>query len=142
MILNLIAGTNAFCAEGIKIKNWKGVETLDVATLKKNMADHVRKIVGIRFNSRGKDIHHMKPNWYESSIWQPNPDGKGFVDVRVMVAKKDLAAFKAITTNAQSAEALTVYGEVLRDSEAKFLFVRLMGRNATVDAHGDAMVSW
>ena len=143
LIGNLLAGANAFGAEkGIKIKNWKGVETLDVATLQKNMADRVRTIVGVHFNWRGKDIHHMKPNWYECSIWQPKPDGKGFVDVRVMVAKKDLAAFKAITSDANSPEVLTVYGEVLRDSDAKFLFVRLMGRNATSDAKGDAMVTW
>jgi hypothetical protein len=40
----------------------------------------------------------MKPNWYESSIWQKRPSGNGSVDIRVMVAKQDLPAFKSITT--------------------------------------------
>jgi hypothetical protein len=143
MICNVLAGTTAFAAEkAIKIRHWKDVETVDVAMLKESMEGRIRQTIGVRFNFRGKDIRHMKPNWYQSSLWQPNPNGKGFIDVQVMVAKKDLPAFKAITTNAQSPEVMTVYGEVLRDFERKFLFVRLIGSKATVDAGGDATVTW
>jgi hypothetical protein len=143
MICNALAGTTTFAAEkAIKIQHWKSVETLDVAELKKSMEGRVRKTIGVRFNFRGKDIRHMKPNWYQGSLWQANPNGKGFVDVQVLVAKKDLRAFNAITTDAQSSEAITVYGEVLRDFERNFLFVQLIGRNAAVDAGDNATVTW
>jgi hypothetical protein len=142
LILASIATVTGFTAEPITVKNWNGVQTYDVADLKKNMESQIRKIVGVRFTFRGKDIHHMKPNWYESSIWQANPNGKGFVDLRVMVAKKHLPMFKAITTNAQSSEVMTAYGEVLRDSEAKYFFLRLLGTHATPDGSGNAAVSW
>ena len=142
LILTCSAAVTGFTAESITVKNWNGVQTYDVAALKKNMESQIRKIVGVRFTFRGKDIHHMKPNWYESSIWQANPGGKGFVDLRVMVAKKHLPMFKMIPTNAQSPEVVTGYGEVLRDSEGKFFFVRLLGTHATPDASGNAAVSW
>ena len=143
MICTVLAGTMTFAAEkAMKVPHWKSVETLNVAELKKSMDGRVRQTIGVRFNFRGKDIRHMKPNWYQGSLWQPNPNGKGFVDVQVLVAKKDLPAFKAITTDAQSSEVITVYGEVLRDFERKFLFVQLFGRNAAVDAGDNATVTW
>ena len=144
MICSLLAGTTAFAADkGIKIRHWKEVETVDVAVLKNSMEGRARQTIRVRFTFRGKDIRHMKPNWYQASLWQPNPNGNGFADVQVMVAKKDLPAFKAITTNAQSPEFMTVYGQVLRDSErSNFIFVRLMGRNATIDDKGDATLTW
>jgi hypothetical protein len=142
VLFNLLGVLSALCAEGTTIKNWQSVEIYDVATLKGNVDAQIRRVVGVRCNFRGKDIRHPKPNWYESSIWQPNPNGKGFADVRVMVAKQDLAAFKSITTNAQSAGVITVYGEVLRDSESKIFFIRLLGRKSVVDPNGNATVRW
>jgi len=142
LVLSWSAATTALTADTITVKNWNGIQTYDVADLKKNMESQLRKVVGVRFTFRGKDIHHMKPNWYESSIWAANPGGKGFVDLRVMVAKKHLPMFKQITTNAQSAEVLTAYGEVLRDSESRFFFVRLLGTHATPNPDGNASVSW
>ena len=139
IVFGAVAG---FGTEPIKVKNWSGIQTYGVATLKKNIDSQIRKVVGVRFAFRGKDIHHMKPNWYESSIWGPNPSGKGFVDLHVMVAKKDLPAFKAITTGASPTETLTAYGEVLRDADAHFMFVRLLGTHATPNPDGSASVSW
>ena len=138
--LNLIATITAF--PGMSVRNWHDVKTYDVATLEKTLGSNVGRIVGIRFNFRGQDIHGMKPNWFAGSIWQPKPKGKGFVHLKVMVAKKDLPAFKAITAESQSTQSLTIYGQVLNDSEANFLFVRLIGRNATVDSAGNAVVEW
>jgi hypothetical protein len=143
MICNLLAGTAVFAAgKATKVQHWKNVETLDVAKLKNSMEGRVRQTIGVRCTFRGKDIRHMKPNWYQGSLWQANPNGKGFADVQVLVAKKDLPAFKAITTDAQSSDFITVYGEVLRDFERKFLFVQLFGRNAAVDAEDNATVTW
>jgi hypothetical protein len=95
-----------------------------------------RKGRGGALNFRGKDIRHMKPNWYESSIWQKSPSGKGFVDIRVMVAKKDLPAFKSMTEPGGSD--MVLHGGTERDVEANFLFVRLLGRTANADSSGNA----
>ena len=141
----LIGVLNAFAA-GVRYdaKTWSAVQTYDVTTLSKSLASHMRELVGVRFYFRGKDIHHMKPNWYESSVWQTSPEKKGKVaDVRVMVSKADLSAFKSIPTEAASpAPELVLYGRVERDAEANFLFIRLVGRNATVDSSGNATVGW
>ena len=108
-----------------------------------DMGGHARDLVAVKFTFRGKDIHHLKPNWYESSIWQPDPNGrKGFSNMRVMVAKKDLDAFKSITTNAGAQDEMTVYGRVLRDFDSNFFFVQLLGRNLVTDPNGNATISW
>ena len=123
-------------------KVWRAVQTYDVATLSKNFDAHTRELVGVKCNFRGKDIHHMKPNWYESSIWQPIAGESGkFAHVPVMVAKPDLNAFKSIPTDSSGTE-ITLYGRVEYDVGSKFRFLRLVGRNASVDAAGNATVTW
>ena len=136
IVVFVCVGTISLLAESMRIdaKTWHGVQTYGVQTLSKNLKSHTGELVDVKFNFRGKDIHHTKPNWYEGSIWQPGPPGKkGFSDVRVMIAKKDLPAFKSITT---------VYGRVSWDSESNFTFVRLIGRNTVVDPSGNAVISW
>jgi hypothetical protein len=124
-------------------KTWAKVQTYDVRTLAPQMEGHARELVAVKFNFRGKDIHHLKPNWSESSIWQPDPKGKkGFTDVRVMIAQKDLDAFKSITTDSTSGQEMTVYGRVLRDFDANFMFVQVMGRHVATDAKGNTTISW
>jgi len=123
-------------------KVWRAVQTYDLATLSKSLEAHTRELVGAKCNFRGKDIHHMKPNWYESSIWAPAGDQSGkFAHVSVMVAKQDLAAFKALPTDSSGSE-ITLYGRVEYDVAAKFRFLRLVGRNATTDSAGNATVTW
>jgi hypothetical protein len=122
-------------------RTWQAVQTYDVMTLSKNFEAHTRELVGVKCNFRGKDIHHMKPNWYESSIWQPIPGQSGkFAHVSVMVGKKDLDAFKSIPTN--TAGEITLYGRVEYDVASKFRFLRLVGRNVSTDAAGNATVTW
>ena len=123
-------------------KVWRAVQTYDVTHLSNNLEGHVRELVAMKCNFRGKDIHHMKPNWYASSVWQPDTVHRGkFAHVSVMVAKPDLAAFKSIPTDSSGAE-ITLYGRVEYDVAARFYFVRLVGRNANVDAAGNAIVTW
>jgi hypothetical protein len=144
-LLCLLALTFSAFAGGTKIdgKSWAKLQTFDVRTLAPKMEGHARDLVAVKFNFRGKDIHHLKPNWYEGSIWQPDPKGKkGFSDVRVMIAKKDLDAFKAITTDSTAGEEMTVYGRVLRDFDAHFMFVQVMGTKATTDANGNTTIGW
>jgi hypothetical protein len=123
-------------------KTWRAVQTYEVATLSKNLDSHVRELVALKCNFRGKDIRHTKPNWYQSSVWQPIAGQSGkFADVPVMVAKPDLTAFKSIPTGSSSAE-ITLYGRVEYDVAARYYFVRLVGRNATTDSAGNATVTW
>ena len=144
VVVLLMGALNAFAGVRYDANTWRGVQTYDVRTLSKDLASHLRQLVAVKFNFRGKDIRHLRPNWYQGSIWQPDPEKKGrFADVRVMVAKADLAAFKSLPAEgASSAPELVLYGRVERDAQANFLFIRLVGHNATVDAGGNATVSW
>jgi hypothetical protein len=127
----------------VEAKNWKEVQTYDIRTLATVMGNHNRDLVAVKFTFRDKDIHHFKPNWFESAIWQPDPKArKHFAFVKVMVSKADLDAFKSITTDASSGQEITLYGTVLRDFDSHFLFVRLIGRNVTLDSAGNATVTW
>jgi hypothetical protein len=137
----LFSTAAAFSSEGTRVKNWNNVQTYDIAALQKDLAAQRGKVIGVRCHFRGKEIRHMKPNWYESSIWQKDPSGSKFVDVRVMVAKKDLPAFKSITTEPGENE-IVLYGRAERDVEANFLFVRLLGRTANIDSSGNATITW
>jgi hypothetical protein len=104
-----------------------------VVTLSKNFEAHTRELMGVKCSFRGKDIHHVEPNWYKSSIWQPIRGQSGkFAHVSVMVAKKALNAFKSIPENTSGTE-ITLYGRVEYDVDSKFRFLRLVGRNATTD---------
>jgi hypothetical protein len=143
-LLFLACAFEAFAA-GTRIdsKTWANVQTYDVRAFAPQISGHAKELVGVKFNFRGKDIRHLKPNWYEGSIWQPDPKGKkGFTDVRVMIAKKDLEAFKSITTDSSSGEEMTVYGRVLHDFDANFMFVQLIGRTTSPAPDGSTTVSW
>jgi hypothetical protein len=123
-------------------KVWRAVQTYDLVTLSKNLDAHMRELVAVKCNFRGKDLHHMKTNWYESSIWQNITGERGkFAHVSVMVAKSDLTDFKSIPTDSSGKE-LTLYGRVEHDPHANFVFLRLVGRNAATDSAGNATVSW
>jgi hypothetical protein len=123
-------------------KTWRTVQTYDVVTLSKNLDAHMRELVAVKCNFRGKDIHHLKPNWYENSLWQNIPgESAKFAHVSVMVAKPDLGVFKSIPTDSSGAE-IMLYGRVEYDGPSKFRFLRLVGRNATTDSAGNASVTW
>jgi hypothetical protein len=142
-ILSFAGAMSAFCGQQFDAAAWRGVQTYDVAALKKIESSLVGKVVGIRFNYRGDRISNQKPNWSEGSVWQYRPGEKDkFAFLRVMVAKKDLPAFKSIPSDFKAAAELVVYGVVGRETDANFLFVRLLGRKATMDAAGNATVDW
>ena len=122
---------------------WRGVQTYDLRALQKIESSQVGKIVGVRVNYRHERIRHPAPSWYEGSIWSYRPAEKEkFAFLRVMVAKKELAAFKSMPTDFQSPTEIVVYGQVQRDTQASYLFIRLLGRKATVDAAGNATIDW
>jgi hypothetical protein len=144
LLITVFLGTEIIWAAPVRYdaKAWRSVQTYDVATMSKNLEGHVRELVGLKCNFRGKDIRHMKPNWYQSSVWQPIAGESGkFADVPAMVAKPDLKAFKSIPTDSSGGE-ITLYGRVEYDVAARYYFVRLVGRNVATDSAGNATVTW
>lgn len=143
-ILFVAAVSLASAETKVKAEAWKSHKEYDVRTLAHEAENHVGETVAVKFNFRGKDIHHIKPNWYEGSIWQTDPNGKkkGFSDVRVLVAKKDLDAFKALTGDSTASQELTVYGHMELDFDSRFVFIRVHGTKAAVDSAGNAVISW
>lgn len=143
VLLGFAGAMSGFGGQQISAAAWRGVQTYDLPALQRIESSQVGKIVGVRINYRGDRISHPRPNWYEGSIWRHRPgDRETFPFLRVMVAKKDLAAFKSIPTDFQSPAEIVVYGEVGRDTQANFLFVRLLGRKVTLDPGGNATVDW
>ena len=143
VLLNFAGAMSAFAAQQLDAAAWRGVQTYDLRALQKIESSQVGKIVGVRINYRHARIRHPKPSWYEGSIWSYRPAEKEkFAFLRVMVAKKDLSAFKSLPTEFQSPTEIVVYGQMQRDTEANFLFIRLLGRKASVDAAGNATIDW
>jgi hypothetical protein len=144
LLIALLASIEILSAAAVRYdaKTWRAVQTYDAAALSKNLDGHVRELVAIKCNFRGKDIRHTKPNWCQSSVWQPIAGKSGkFADVPVMVAKDDLKAFKSISTDSSGGE-ITLYGRVEYDVASRYYFLRLVGRNATTDSAGNATVTW
>jgi hypothetical protein len=106
----------------------RNLPTFDVPAFLEQQGTLLGRTVAIRFHYRSEKLRHLRPNWYEASLWQRDPKAKkGFSFVRVMVAKKDLAGFKTIPSDFQSAVELTAYGRVERDPEAHYVYLRVQG---------------
>ncbi len=140
----VLCTATAPAAERYDAKSWRRVKTHDMAALEKIDPLPMRQVVGVRFNYRAADIRHLKPNWFYSSIWSVTRSGNraDFSHIPVMVAKADLETFKALPTNPESAGKYVVYGQVLKDTEAGFLFVRLIGTKLKHEKRGRVAVSW
>ena len=106
----------------------RDLPTFDVMTFLEQQGSLLNRTVAVRFHYRSEKIRHLYPNWYEASLWQRTAKTKrGYLFVRVMVAKKDLAAFKTIPSDFQSQTDLTAYGRVEMDPEAHFIYLRIQG---------------
>ena len=141
-LTGLVAISSVAAGTRIDAKNWRALQNTDVRGLSMNLKAHTGELVAVKFNFRGKDLHHLKPNWYQGTIWQRDPEGKKSTNMRVMISKNDLPAFKSITTNAASSDEITAYGRVRWDSENNFIFVQLFGRTAALDPSGNAVLTW
>ena len=141
--LSFLGAASAFAGQRFDAAAWHGVQTYDIPALQKIQGTMIGQVVGVRINYRNDRISHRKPNWYEGSIWHSAPAEKSkFAYLRVYVAKKDLPAFKSIPTDFRLVQEIVVYGQVSRDSEAHFVYIRLLGRTVTVDPAGNATVDW
>lgn len=144
LVVAWISGASLLRAERVPADSLAAMKTYQVSDLQKLDRIPLRQLIAIKFNYRHKKIRHLKPNWYQGSLWGYAPEGKKkYVFVQVMIAKEDLPAFKAITTDFQSGTEQTAYGQVLQDREAtKWRFVRLFGTKMERDAAGNSTVSW
>jgi len=138
----LAAAPPAGAAERLDAKTWRRVKTYDMRALQKLDPLPLRQIVGVRFNYRHATIRHLKPNWFQGSIWYYSRGEKDDFDyVQVMVAKADVEAFRALPTDFRAGNNFVVYGQILKDEEADFTFLRLLGTKVT--RGGDRVtVSW
>ncbi|HST29235.1 MAG TPA: hypothetical protein VLK27_00165 [Chthoniobacterales bacterium] len=146
----IVAGSFAaqvkiFAGARFDSKAWAKLQKVDVKTLSKGrtLDAHVGQLVELHFQFRSKELRHIKPNWYQASVWQAAPEEKrGFVSVPVMIANTDLKAFEAFTTDHRTTTDLKVYGQVLYDFGINYTFVRVIGTNTFVDGDGYANVTW
>ncbi|MFN2508276.1 MAG: hypothetical protein ABR589_05840 [Chthoniobacterales bacterium] len=144
VVFTLVGSSVAFSAERFPAATWRRVKTYDMSELQKMEPLPMRKIVGVRFNYRHAEIRHLKPNWYQGSIWRYRREGARdkFDHIQVMVAKNDLEPFRAISDDFQAGRQYVVYGQVLEDPDAKFIFLRLLGTKVKRDSKGRVTVSW
>lgn len=141
LVVGLIA--KSFCAETFDANAWRSMRTYEVVALTKIVDLQIGKIVGVRCEFRSESLRHIKPNWYEAALWQHNSEARtGFSYIRVFVAKKDLSAFESMPSDFKSTASLIVYGQVQKDVDANYVFVRLIGRKVTLDSARNATVSW
>lgn len=134
---------NALASQRFDAATWRNVQTYDVPTLLKQEASLIGRIVAVRFHYRSEKLRHLQPSWSEASIWQHDAKAKsGFSALRVMVAKKDVAAFQTITFDFNSTTELTVYGHIEKDPDNNLAQLRLIGRKVALDAAGNATVDW
>lgn len=144
VLLFLLGGSNLLRAERFDAAAWAKVQTTDISALQKLDRLSIGPVIGIKFNYRHKRIRHLKPNWFQGSLWTNAAAGKKkFLFVQVMVPKAALASFEALPTDFQSAGERVAYGQVLQDAEAtKFRFIRLLGTKVEKDAAGSVTVGW
>ena len=104
---------------------------------------NVGRLVELHFQFRAKELRHLKPNWYQASVWQAAPEERrGFVSVPVMIAAADLNSFLSFTTDHRATTDLKIYGQVLYDIGINYTFVRVIGTNTFVDSEGYTNVTW
>ena len=150
LILSGVASVDAgqvklFAGARFDPNTWARLQTFDVRTLSKDKAldAHVGQLVEVHFQFRSKDVRHLKPNWYQASVWQIAPEERrGFVSVPVMIANIDVNAFKLFTTDPHATSDLKLYGQVLYDFSLNFVFIRVIGTGTIVDSAGYTNVTW
>jgi hypothetical protein len=139
------AQVRIFAGARFDSKTWARLQKFDVKELGKdrNLEAHVGQLVELHFQFRSKELRHLKPNWYEASVWQASPEGKrGFVSVPVMIANTDLKAFEGFSSDHRATADLKIYGQVLYDFGINYTFVRVIGTNTFVDSEGNTNVTW
>ena len=139
----LTSFTNPLAAERFAAAAVKNIQTYDVPTLLEQESSLLGQIVAVRFQYRSARLRHLRPRWYEASIWHHESKlKKGRTALRVMVDKKDVPAFQTITSDAQSTAEVTLYALVQKDLDYDLVHLRILGRKITTDDAGNAVIDW
>jgi hypothetical protein len=135
---------HATATERFTSSSWRRMKVYDMAALKTLDPLPMRRFVGVRFDYRHERIRHWKPNWYQGSIWCYRREAQDQFDyIQVIVSKADLEAFKALPSDIRSRADFVVYGQVLKDVDANFTFLRLVGTKVKRERGGGVVsVSW
>jgi hypothetical protein len=144
VLLLLLLLSSSALGEQFSRDTWRRVKTYDMPQLQQLDPPPLGKIVGVKFNYRHEHIEQPHAYWYLGSIWRVvrSEQKIDFMHINVMVREADLAAFKAITTNAKSQRTQIVYGEPMYYGESTFSFLRLIGTKMKRDPHGRVTVGW
>ena len=143
IMMTLACLGSAYAGQQFDASTWRKVPVFNVSNLAKQETSLIGRVVGVRFHYRSPKLRHLQPNWYEAALWQHDPKAKnGYSFVRVVIAKKDVPAFKEITSDFNSMSETTVYGRVETDPENNLPHLRLIGGKASLDASGNATVDW
>lgn len=139
----LIFAAAVYAGQRFEAAAWRKVQTYDVPTLLNKQASLIGQVVAVRFHYRSEKLRHIRPSWYSAGIWQHDPAAKnGYSALRVRVAKKDVPAFKTITSDFNSMTEVMAYARIEQDPDTNETYLRLLGRNVTLDAAGNGTVDW
>ena len=134
-----------FAGARFDARAWATLQKVDVKMLSKDrtLDANVGRLVELHFQFRSKELRHLKPNWYQASIWQASPEERrGFVSVPVMIANTDMKAFESFTTDHRATADLKLYGQVLYNFGINYVFIRAIGTNTFLDGDGKTNVTW
>ena len=144
VLLFLLLLSGSALGDQFDSKTWRTVKIYDMPELGKLDPPPLGHIVGLKFNYRHERIDQPHISWYLGSVWRVIR-GEGKMDVMhvsVMVHERDLAAFKAITTDSNSTQTRVVYGEPEYYRDSSFVFLRLIGTKVKHGKHGVVTVTW
>jgi hypothetical protein len=143
LLLACCSAVNTADAERFDARSWRRVKTYDMAKLQK-LDPPIGRVLGVKFNYRHEDIRHLKPNWYYASIWHVvrGQDSAEFMHITVMVPAEALESFKALPADFRSQHTYVMYGEILRDADAGFPFLRAIGTKVKRGKGGKVTVKW
>lgn len=133
------------CSAGQRLSAaaWDKVQFYSVAELERVKDLKINQVVAIRFRNRSDQLRHLKPNWYQAALWQPETGARrGYASIPVMVAKQDVSEFKKLPSDFHNTITLVIYGRVLREPASRYTFVRLYGTDVTLDDAGNATIDW
>jgi len=143
LLLLLLFGATAF-ADQFDSKTWRKVKIYDMPELGKLDPPPLGHIVGLKFNYRHERIDQPHISWYLGSVWHifRGQQKEDVMHVSVMVRERDLAAFKAITTNRDSTQPRIIYGEPEYYRDSSFVFLRVIGTKVKRGKNGRVTVTW
>src|SRR4051794_19840523 len=143
LLLLLLFGATAL-ADPFDSKTWRMVKIYYIPELGKLDPPPLGHIAGLKFNYRNERIDQPHISWYLGSVWRifRGQHKEDVMHVSVMVRERDVAAFKAITTNRDSTQSRIIYGEAESYPDSSFVFLGVIGTKVKRGKKGRVTVTW